>query len=237
MTTPTMQPAVSGRAAREIARRAQRYIRPGDVRLASGASSSWHIDGRAFLLGGENARPAGRAMLRILGPDVTCIGGPATGAIPLAMAIITQSSPPMTACFVGPVARQLGTAQRIEGNLGPRVAIIDDTCTTGASILDAIRAVEDAGYSYQNLLTITNHQPTPDTSGPPSPDDIRITSTPELDTEHRIQYWIDYPDGSGSAVWIDLDENEPPTDPDVRARALELVKQYGQSRTPRANAS
>lgn len=40
MTNPTMQPAVSGRTAQEIARRAQRHISPGDVRLASGASSS-----------------------------------------------------------------------------------------------------------------------------------------------------------------------------------------------------
>lgn len=96
-----------------------------------------------------------------------------------------------------------------------------------------------AGYSYQNLLTITNHQPTPDTSGAPAPDAFRITPTPELDTEHRIQYWIDYPDGSGGAVWLDLDEHEPPNDPDVRARAraLELVQQHGQSRTPRADAS
>ena len=212
-----MQPAVSGRAAHEIARRAQRYIRP-----ASGTNSSWHIDGQAFLLDSENARLAGRAMLRILGPDVTCIGGPATSAMPLAMAIITQSSQPMTAFLVRPEPRLHSAAQSIEGHLGTQVAIIEDTCTTGAYILHAIRAVEAtgakvlqvatlfdqgggqmvvaAGYIYQNLLTITNHQPTPDTSSPPAPDAFRITPTSELDTEHRIQYWIDYQDGSGSAV-------------------------------------
>ena len=152
---------------------------------------SWHIDVRAFLLDNENARLVGRTMLRILGPDVTCIGGPATSAIPLAMATITQSSQPMTAFLVRPESRQHSAAQRIEGNLGPRVAIIDDACTTDTYILHAIRAVEAAGatvlqvatlfdqgggqivvaagYSYQNLITITNHQPTPDTSGPPAP--------------------------------------------------------------------
>lgn len=71
-------------------------------------------------------------MLHILGPDVTCIGGPATGAMPVGRATITQSSRPMIAFLVRPETGQHSTAQHIEGNLGTRVTIIDEACTTGA---------------------------------------------------------------------------------------------------------
>ena len=151
---PTVTPNRPGRLPQQLANIAQSYVQTGDFRLASGARSSWYIDARAFLLQNEVARTVGRIMVPMLEPGVTCVGGPSTGAIPLAMAIITQSQHSMTAFFVRPEEKQHGSGLRIEGNLAPRVAVIDDTCTTGASILDAIRAVEQAGATVEQVLTL-----------------------------------------------------------------------------------
>ena len=153
--TPTVTPNLPGKIAQTLAYVAQSYIRTGDFLLASGARSSWYIDSSAFLLRGDVARDVGRIMVPMLEPHVTCVGGPATGAIPLAMAIITQAYPrPMKAFFVRPEEKQHGSELRIEGNLAETVAVIDDTCTTGASILDTIRAVEQAGSIVAQVLSL-----------------------------------------------------------------------------------
>ena len=130
------------------------YIHRGNFALSSGESVSWYIDGRSFMLDSRNAMAAGQALVALLDPDVECVGGPATASIPVVAAIIHQSQQPRRGFYVRPAAKDYGLLNRIEGNLAPQVAIVDDTCYSGESILWAIRAVEDAGSAVRQVVAM-----------------------------------------------------------------------------------
>jgi orotate phosphoribosyltransferase len=67
-----------------------------------------------------------------------------------------EARKPIAAFIVRKEAKSHGTQQSIEGPLVPgcRVAIIDDTCTTGASLLHAIAAAEAAGCTVVKALAL-----------------------------------------------------------------------------------
>ena len=57
-------------------------------------------------------------------------------------------------------AKAHGTGQSIEGPLRPgsRVAIVDDVCTTGGSLFQAIEAAEAAGCSVVTVVTVLDRK-------------------------------------------------------------------------------
>ena len=76
--------------------------------------------------------------------------GPAIAAVPIVAAVSALSY--LQGCPIGAViirneAKKHGTGKIIEGILekGDRVAVVDDTCSTGGSLLRAIEQVEDSG--------------------------------------------------------------------------------------------
>ena len=137
-----------------IAHLVEPYIHRGNFALSSGEAVEWYIDGRSFMLDIRNAAVAGKALVSLLDPDLTCVGGPATAAIPVVAAIIHQSPQPRQGFYVRPAAKDYGMLNRIEGNLAPEVAIVDDTCFSGESILAAIDAVEQAGSAVRQVLAM-----------------------------------------------------------------------------------
>jgi orotate phosphoribosyltransferase len=79
------------------------------------------------------------------------IGGPAVGAIPIATAIqMTHAldDPRPDACIIRAAPKGHGLERQIEtrGDItGRRVAIVEDTATTGGSVMGAIEAVQKSG--------------------------------------------------------------------------------------------
>lgn len=138
----------------QIAARIAAHIRQDEHHPSS---PHWNIDAQAFLLDSENARLAGQAMIEILDDDTTCIGGPATGAVPLITAVLCHSPRHMRAFYVRPRAREHGLGQVIEGTPDHHVAVIDDTCTSGASLLHAIRAIEEDGHVVNQVAVLLDH--------------------------------------------------------------------------------
>ena len=128
-----------------VARNALRY---GDFTLTSGKKSSYYFDGRLLSLDPEGAHLITQALLPALrDAGATAIGGPTLGADPIVAAIVLAgylSGVRLPGFIVRKEAKDHGTGQAIEGPLEPgsRVAIIDDTCTTGGSLFQAIEAVE-----------------------------------------------------------------------------------------------
>lgn len=137
-----------------IAQLVEPYVHRGNFAISSGEAVSWYIDGRAFMLDNRNAVVAGQVLAALLHPDLTCVGGPATAAIPVVAAIIHQSPQPRQGFYVRPAAKDYGMLNRIEGNLAPEVAVVDDTCYSGESILSAISAVERAGSSVRQVVAL-----------------------------------------------------------------------------------
>jgi orotate phosphoribosyltransferase len=132
----------------------------GDFVLSSGQHSDYYLDARIVTLSSVGAWLVGQAFAECLnGHDVDAVAGLAIGADPIVAAI---------AAYAGSVGRRLdglivrkerkehGAGRRIEGPWrdGLRVAIVDDTLTTGLSSLEAARAVEDAGGSIEGVYAL-----------------------------------------------------------------------------------
>ena len=135
-------------------------IRYGDFTLSSGRQSSYYFDGRLLSLDPEGAHLLGGVLVRLLvKAGVDAVGGPTLGADPIVAAVAATSwryHMPLPAFIVRKEAKGHGMAQLIEGPLpaGARVAIVDDTCTTGGSLFHAIDAVEDAGCKVALVVAI-----------------------------------------------------------------------------------
>ena len=139
-------------------------LKYGDFTLTSGRKSSYYFDGRLLSLDPEGAHLIGRAFLPILRrAGVNAVGGPALGAVPMvtAVALASRHDPdPLPAFVVRTGTRTHGTGQNIEGPLvkGSRVGIIDDTCTTGGSLLHAIAAAEEAGCTVVKVVALLDRR-------------------------------------------------------------------------------
>ncbi|MDE2842049.1 MAG: orotate phosphoribosyltransferase [Chloroflexota bacterium] len=139
-------------------------LRYGDFTLTSGKKSSYYFDGRLLSLDPEGSYLAGRALLPLVrDAGAEAIGGPTLGADPLVAAVALCShleaesgGVPVPAFIVRKEAKSHGMGNAVEGHLkaGAKVAVVDDTCTTGGSLFLAIEAAEAAGCSVVKVLAI-----------------------------------------------------------------------------------
>jgi orotate phosphoribosyltransferase len=126
----------------------ERALQFGEFTLASGATSSYYIDGRLVTLHGAGAYCLARCILAILDDyDVQAVGGMALGADPISgatAAVAASRGIELDAFMVRKEPKGYGTGRQVEGPIsdGARVAMVEDTVTTGGSTLDAIAAVE-----------------------------------------------------------------------------------------------
>lgn len=132
----------------------------GSFTLSSGGTSSFYFDGRLLTLHPEGCHLVGRAMLQLaLERGADAIAGPTLGADPIVAAVAVLShinATPVNAAIVRSEAKAHGRGRLIEGPpvRGKKVAVVDDTCTTGRSLLHAIDAVEAEGGEVVGVLCI-----------------------------------------------------------------------------------
>ena len=135
-------------------------LEPGEFRLASGESSGYYFDGRLVTLDPEGAYTVGKAFLPlIVSSGAEVVAGPALAAVPIISAIGVVSfmgGAPVPGLVVRSEAKQHGAKKLIEGTVRPgaKAAVVDDTCSTGGSLLHAIDAVEQAGCEVVTVLCI-----------------------------------------------------------------------------------
>jgi orotate phosphoribosyltransferase len=144
---------------------AAKSVRWGKFTLASGKESDFYVDVRQTSLSPEGALAIARLLHQRLHPQVVAVGGLTLGADPIACAVSTYSaltSRPIAAFLVRKEAKAHGTGARIEGlgNVPPgsHVAVVEDTTTTGKSMLQAIEAAQQAGLIVVQVLTIVDRQ-------------------------------------------------------------------------------
>jgi orotate phosphoribosyltransferase len=124
-------------------------IREGEFTLASGRTSNWYLDGRMVSFRGDCIDVVGDAVMEALaeaGVDsFDAVGGLAVGAVPVAVAVARASG--ARGFAVRKEAKGHGVGGRIAGPLdaGDRVVVVEDTATTGSSLLDALDAVQEFG--------------------------------------------------------------------------------------------
>jgi orotate phosphoribosyltransferase len=129
----------------------RRAVLRGDFVLSSGQRSPYYLDARIVTLSAEGSALVGAVFLEALdGVHADAVAGLTLGADPIVSAIATYAglcSRPIDGLIVRKAAKEHGAGRRIEGPWRShlRVAVVDDTLTTGTSALQAARVVEEAG--------------------------------------------------------------------------------------------
>ncbi len=135
------------------------------VTLTSGKQSDFYLDLRQTLIRPRGVKLAGELVLERLrtGPPVDSVGGMAVGAVPLVSAVLAAAAArdaetPLIGFFVRKQAKQHGLGKRIEGCFAPgqSVALVEDTCTSGGSTLEAVDAVVEAGGKVARVLCLVD---------------------------------------------------------------------------------
>jgi orotate phosphoribosyltransferase len=134
----------------------------GRVILSSGMAADYYVDLRRVTLQHQAAPLIGRVMNQLVAdwrPEV--VGGLTLGADPVATAMLHAAAAtqrPIDAVIVRKETKAHGLQRRIEGPevSGRRVVAVEDTSTTGSSVLSAVEALRDAGSVVVGVAVIVD---------------------------------------------------------------------------------
>ena len=132
----------------------------GDFVLSSGQRASSYVDLRRVTLDGRLAPLAGRVLLNATADlSYEAVGGLTLGADPVACAMMHAAAAkgaPIDTFVVRKAEKTHGLQRRIEGPevAGRRVLAVEDTSTTGASVLTAVDALLEAGADVVGVAVL-----------------------------------------------------------------------------------
>lgn len=131
----------------------------GRVTLSSGKEADYYVDLRRATLH-HAAAPLIGSLLRQLTSDwdYDAVGGLTLGADPVATAMLHAGGAPLDAFVVRKNAKAHGMQRRIEGPdvASRRVLAVEDTSTTGGSVLTAVEALRDAKAEVVGVVTVVD---------------------------------------------------------------------------------
>ncbi|HEY2205463.1 MAG TPA: orotate phosphoribosyltransferase [Pseudonocardia sp.] len=134
----------------------------GRVTLSSGAEADYYVDLRRVTLHHRAAPLIGRLM-RVLTADwvYQSVGGLTLGADPVATSVLHSAAAEgigIDAFAVRKESKRHGLQRLIEGPdvSGREVLVVEDTSTTGGSVLTAVRAVLEAGATIVGVATVVD---------------------------------------------------------------------------------
>jgi len=134
----------------------------GRVVLSSGVEADWYVDLRRVTLHAEAAPLVGRALLDLTADwSYDAVGGLTLGADPVAAAMLhagAATGRPLDAFVVRKTGKAHGLQRRIEGPdvAGRRVLAVEDTSTTGASVLTAVEALREVGATVVGVAVVVD---------------------------------------------------------------------------------
>ncbi|PRW62764.1 orotate phosphoribosyltransferase [Actinopolyspora mortivallis] len=129
------------------------------VTLSSGRRADYYVDLRRATLHHEAAPLIGELLGQLTADwDYTAVGGLTLGADPVATAMLHAASTPLDAFVVRKDAKRHGMQRRIEGPdvTGRRVLAVEDTSTTGESVLTAVEALREAEAEVVGVATVVD---------------------------------------------------------------------------------
>lgn len=159
MRTPELDPAAKSELARLVAELA---VVHGRVTLSSGKEADYYVDMRRATLHHAAAPLIGRLLRELTTDwDFTAVGGLTLGADPVAAAMLHSAASDGAALdsfVVRKSAKEHGMQRRIEGPgvAGRRVLAVEDTSTTGGSVLTAVEALREEGATVAGVATIVD---------------------------------------------------------------------------------
>jgi orotate phosphoribosyltransferase len=132
----------------------------GKVILSSGKEAEHYVDLRRVTLDSIAAPLVGEVMLELTKDlDFEAVGGLTLGADPVATAMMhvaAGNGRKIDAFVVRKVEKAHGLQRRIEGPdvKGRKVLAVEDTSTTGGSVLTAVEALQEAGAIVVGVAVI-----------------------------------------------------------------------------------
>ena len=101
------------------------------------------------------------AVLSVLQPEVEAVGGMTMGADPIAVAtamLATREERSLSAFSVRKTPKEHGTGGRLVGPVssGARVAVLEDTTTTGGAMLEAVEYLAGEGMKVVQVICLVD---------------------------------------------------------------------------------
>ncbi|GAB3675415.1 orotate phosphoribosyltransferase [Saccharopolyspora tripterygii] len=131
----------------------------GKVTLSSGKEADYYVDLRRATLQHQAAPLIGSLLRQITADwDYTAVGGLTLGADPVAAAMMHADGPGLDCFVVRKAAKAHGMQRQIEGAdvVGRRVLAVEDTSTTGGSVLTAVEALREGGAEVIGVATVVD---------------------------------------------------------------------------------
>ncbi len=134
----------------------------GKVILSSGKEADYYVDLRRVTLDSVAAPLVGQAMLDATKDlDFEAVGGLTLGADPVATAMMhvaKQNGRNLNSFVVRKEGKAHGLQRRIEGPdvKGKKVLAVEDTSTTGSSVLTAVEALKEAGATVVGVAVVVD---------------------------------------------------------------------------------
>ena len=134
----------------------------GRVTLSSGREADYYVDLRRVTLDAVAAPLVGQAMLDATADwEYEAVGGLTLGADPVATAMLHAAAAQgrrLDAFVVRKEGKAHGLQRRIEGPdvAGRRVLAVEDTSTTGGSVMAAVEALREAGAIVVGVAVIVD---------------------------------------------------------------------------------
>lgn len=131
----------------------------GPFTLRSGAVSSWYVDARQTTFDGRGARLVGEAVLSVLDPMVTAVGGMTMGADPIAVAtalVASEQGRDLKAFSIRKEEKDHGVGGRLVGpvDTSMRIGVLEDTTTTGSAAVEAARYLLEQGFDVVQAIAL-----------------------------------------------------------------------------------
>ena len=139
----------------------------GKVILSSGKEANYYVDLRRVTLDAVAAPLVGEVMLDLTAElDFDAVGGLTLGADPVATAMLHAAAAQgrkLDAFVVRKAEKAHGLQRRIEGPdvKGRRVLAVEDTSTTGGSVMTAVEALREAGAEVVAVAVIVERAAKP----------------------------------------------------------------------------
>lgn len=128
----------------------------GPFTLASGIVTDWYMDARLVTFSGTGAPVVAAAVNEVLDGEVAAVGGMTMGADPISFAVAFLSNGALDAFSIRKAVKDHGMGGRLVGPVesGTKVAIVEDTTSTGAAFAGAVDVALEHGLDVIQAIVL-----------------------------------------------------------------------------------